>query len=46
MLGQALTSVGFACHNLLAMIVLGDRTIREELAAGRLIVDPLDGECL
>ena len=28
------------------MSVLSDRTIKEELAAGRLVIDPLDKECI
>ena len=27
-------------------MILSDRTIREELAAGRIVVDPLDESCI
>ena len=27
-------------------MILSDRTIREELAAGRIVIDPLDGSCV
>lgn len=29
-----------------ALVILSDRTIREELAAGRIVIDPLDETCI
>src|SRR3990172_3980655 len=37
-----LPPTGGRCYNRASMTVLSDRTIKEELAAGRLVIEPLD----
>ena len=32
--------------NLLKAMILSDQTIREELASGRIVIDPLDEDCI